>query len=119
MIGARLKYLRKKNKLTQVELGENINVSQSTLALFESEKRDISSDMIIKIANYFDVSTDYLLGLSSTQEAVHHEQLSDDEAKLLNTYRSLGTDEKQIILGKALDLKLSSSVDTHRKKDIG
>lgn len=123
MIGKQIKELRKSKHITQTELSEHLNVGQSTLANFENEKRIIPVDIIIKLADYFDVTTDYLLGLSpissSPQESVHGEQLSEDEAKLLNTYRSLGSDEKQIVLGKALDLKLSSSVETRKKKDIG
>ncbi|MCM1494707.1 MAG: helix-turn-helix domain-containing protein [Bacteroides sp.] len=125
MIGKQIKELRKSKHLTQTELSEYLNVGQSTLANFENGKRIIPVDIIIKLANYFNVTTDYLLGLSpalssfSTQEPVHGEQLSEDESKLLNTYRSLGADEKQIVLGKALDLKLSSSVEARKKKDIG
>ena len=122
-LGINISKIRINSQISQRQLAQDLGVSAGAVGLWETGKRLPDANMIIKIANYFNVSTDYLLGLSpdltSTQEDTYHEQLSDDEAKLLNTYRSLGTDEKQIILGKALDLKLSSSVDIHRKKDIG
>lgn len=116
MIGQRLKELRKSRRITQTELSERINISQSTLANFENEKRTLPIDILIKIAQYFDVSTDYILGLSEVSELstdnnfihyVYDESLSEDEKKLVETYRHLNSDEQKIVLGKALDLKLS------------
>ena len=104
MIGKQIKALRKSKHITQTELSEYLNVGQSTLANFENEKRMIPVDIIIKLATYFNVSTDYLLGISPTStsfsEGVYYEQLTEDESKLINTYRYLGVDEKQIVLGK-------------------
>lgn len=121
--GIILSKLRIERHLNQKDLGLVFGVSTSAIGMWETNKRFPDLNMLIKIANYFNVSTDYLLGLSpassSTQEVVHREQLSDDESKLLDTYRSLGADEKQIVLGKALDLKLSSTTEARKKKDIG
>lgn len=121
--GIILSKLRIDNHLNQRDLGKELGVSSGAIGMWETNKRFPDLNMLIKIATYFDVTTDYLLGLSpdspSTQESVHGEQLSEDESKLLNTYRSLGSDEKQIVLGKALDLKLSFSIEVRKKKDIG
>lgn len=121
MMGTRIKDLRKKHKITQMELSEYLNISQSTLALYESKKRAVSVDIIIKLSQFFNVTTDYLLGISDDpkSEAVHGEQLTDDEKKLIDTYRSLNSDGKQIMIGKALDLKLTTGAAQHKKKDIG
>lgn len=121
--GIILSKLRIERHLNQKDLGMVFGVSTSAIGMWETNKRFPDLNMLIKIANYFNVSTDYLLGLSpissSPQESVHGEQLSEDESKLLNTYRSLESDEKQIVLGKALDLKLSSTTEARKKKDIG
>lgn len=63
----RLKILREEKKLNQIELGKIIGVSGQALGMYENEKRDMSTDTVIKLANYFDVSTDYLLGKSDTR----------------------------------------------------
>lgn len=63
----RLKILREEKNLNQIELGKIIGVSGQALGMYENEKRDMSTDTVIKLANYFDVSTDYLLGKSDTR----------------------------------------------------
>ncbi|SFJ64548.1 Helix-turn-helix [Paenibacillus sp. UNC496MF] len=60
--GERLADLRKKNKLTQEQLAQRIGVSQSTLAMYETSKREPSFDTLLLISEIFDVSTDFLLG---------------------------------------------------------
>lgn len=60
----RLKMLREEKELNQVELGKIIGVSGQALGMYENEKRDMSTDTVIKLANYFGVTIDYLLGKS-------------------------------------------------------
>ena len=122
LIGKRIKDLRKKRKLTQAELSDSINIGQSTLANFENGKRTIPVDIVIQLAQFFNVSADYLLGLSNSPDAeiVHGEQLSSEEKEIVDVYRNLNADGKRILLGKALDLKLSGVTATpNKKKDIG
>lgn len=58
----KLKDLRIKNGKTQKELANFLGISDVAYYYYESEKRDMSPDIILKLANYFNVSTDYLLG---------------------------------------------------------
>ena len=58
----KLRELRKENKLTTKELGEKLSLSQSTISLYESGKRQPDLDTLKKIAQFFNVSVDYLLG---------------------------------------------------------
>ena len=60
----RLMYLRKSNNITQLRLAEIIGVSKSTVSLMESGKRGASIESIYQLADYFDVSIDYLVGRS-------------------------------------------------------
>lgn len=60
MIGNKIKELREKKGLTQKELAEEIGVAQSTIAMIESGKNKGSIKTLAKIANYFNVSIDYL-----------------------------------------------------------
>lgn len=46
----------------QVDIGKIIGVSSQAVGNYENEKRDMSPEVIIKLANYFEVTTDYLLG---------------------------------------------------------
>lgn len=58
----RLKELRKTNNLTLEQLGKNIGSTKATMSNFETGQKKPSLDMIIKIADYFQVSIDYLVG---------------------------------------------------------
>lgn len=60
----RIKQLRLENGLTQTQLAKETGFSQSAIAAWEAGERMPSADAIIKLANYFEVTTDYLLGLS-------------------------------------------------------
>ncbi|MCL2675091.1 MAG: helix-turn-helix domain-containing protein [Firmicutes bacterium] len=62
-IGERVKRLRKDMSLTQKEVAEYFSIGHSTLACYETDKRQIPHDIIIKMARFFEVTTDYLLGL--------------------------------------------------------
>lgn len=60
----RLKQLRKEAGLTQEELANNLNISTITLLRYEKEQREPTKKIALLIANFFDVSTDYLFGLN-------------------------------------------------------
>lgn len=64
MFADALKELRTKADLYQNDIAETLNVTQQTVAKWESGKAMPSVEMICTIANYFHVSTDYLLGLT-------------------------------------------------------
>lgn len=61
MNATRIKELRLQNNLTQVKLALDLNISQNTLSRYENDEREISYALLKKVANYFDVSIDYLL----------------------------------------------------------
>ncbi len=59
--GKRLKELRLERGLSQRALGEVFGVCNQTISFWESGSREPNLDDLLKIANFFDVSTDYLL----------------------------------------------------------
>lgn len=63
-IGERIKALRISKKLTQAELAQALNVKRQTVAQWENQERDLKTGAIISLAKYFNVSADYLLGIS-------------------------------------------------------
>ena len=69
MFGERLKLLRKSRGITQEQLAEIIGVERSSIGKYEGKSKTIPSDDVkAKIADYFNVSTDYLLGRSDVAE---------------------------------------------------
>ena len=62
MIIERLKKLRKEGKLTQKDIATFLNISQPAYQQFESGKKKMNLETMEKLADFFNVSTDYLLG---------------------------------------------------------
>lgn len=60
--GDRLKNLREKKGLSQQELAKRFNLSQSTIAYYENDKKQPNQNTLQRLADFFEVSVDYLLG---------------------------------------------------------
>ena len=80
MIGNTIRELRKEKKMSQSELGKFIGVSQTTVTAWETGRAEPSSTFISKLADLFNVSTDYLLGRSDNKKKPYYE-LTDKEKK--------------------------------------
>ncbi|MBR1974629.1 MAG: helix-turn-helix transcriptional regulator [Clostridia bacterium] len=64
MYGQRIKELRLERGLTQNDLAKILNTTQRSISKYETEYLDLSTNMIITLCTYFNVSADYLLGLT-------------------------------------------------------
>lgn len=78
VIGARIKFLRARDGLTQRELASKLHIGNSTLSQYENGDRVPSIDMQRKFAQYFSVSVDFLVGLTDDQTPAP-ERASDDQ----------------------------------------
>lgn len=78
MFGRKLKELRLERKINQSELGEIIGISPSTVGMYERDQRFPDKDILSKIADYFEVSVDYLLGRTDERN-IHKEKPKLDE----------------------------------------
>ena len=59
----KLKELREENNVSQKEIAEHLNIKQNTYSQYETGKRQLPIDVLIKLAKFYKVSTDYILGL--------------------------------------------------------
>ena len=66
----RIRDLREDNDLKQKDLAAYLSVDQSTYSDYENGRINVPVDMLIKIAEYYNVSLDYLVGRSNTKEFV-------------------------------------------------
>ena len=64
MIYRRIRDLREDRDKTQAELAKALNCSQQVYSNYELGQRDIPTDILIKLSKYYNVSVDYILGLS-------------------------------------------------------
>ncbi len=60
-LNMRLKLLRKEREISQLKLALDLNMSQNTISRYETGEREPGINELINIANYFNVSIDYLL----------------------------------------------------------
>ena len=74
----RFKELRVNANITQTEISKYLGVTKATVSYYESGKRMPSNAIIRKIANYFKVPVDYLLGMDYIMEDSNDEYLKDD-----------------------------------------
>lgn len=68
--GERLKDLRNLQPITQTRLAEDLGVTINTISNWETGRQMPATDMMIRIADYFNVSADYLVGLTDNKESV-------------------------------------------------
>lgn len=95
----RLRFLRNEKGESLEKIANYLNVTMQTISNYETEKRDMTPDTILKLAEYFNVSTDYLLGKSDIRNpeekytyAYHKETegLTDEEiADALRFYKEM------------------------------
>ncbi len=93
--------LRKKRNITQVDLANKINVKQETISAYESNKALPSCDVLIKIADYLNTSTDYLLGRiedDSPLSGFNIKEMNPKTYKIINNFIMLKDKEKDDVL---------------------
>ena len=93
-IGNKIKELRAEHNLTQKELAAAIKVSNGCIAMIETGKNDPTANTLLKYADFFQCSTDYLLGREDNRGVIHVypqtdklDSLSADEQKLIDLIR--------------------------------
>jgi len=79
MLGENIKGLRRAYSLNKVELAAKLGVSKQTISNWENNNVQPSIDTLIKIAKFFDVTTDYLLDLNLSDRAVDVRDLTEQE----------------------------------------
>lgn len=83
MLGDRIHKLRTDCNISQKDFAKILNISNSTLSQYESNLRIPSDDIKIKIATYFNVSLDYLLGITNIKNT-NSESIDEEFSELLN-----------------------------------
>jgi transcriptional regulator with XRE-family HTH domain len=89
----KLSDLRHKHGLKQDEVAEILGVGRTTYAMYEQGNREMDYASLIKLADYYKVSLDYILGRSEIP--VHPESYSDDEIEFMTRALGLYVEMKQ------------------------
>lgn len=106
-----LKDLRESQGVTQDEMAKYLKVSRSTIAGYETKRRQPDYDKLVKISKYFNVSIDYLLSQDDTEELISivpsPKQENVLDRSVIEAYKNLGFKSKRDVLEyiKLLELR--------------
>ena len=97
MFSKRLRNLRENKGISQEKLGLYLGLSASTIGMYEQNRRQPDNDILMKLADFFEVSTDYLLGKTEVQ---NYEEPYDNELDelLFSKAKDLSEEEKLAVL---------------------
>lgn len=102
----RLKELRIEKKMNQKELADRLGYKQNTISQWENGKRLMDTETLRIVADFFEVSSDYLLGMSdlreesssNKKESTNTDGLSDNKKALITFAETVPEDKAAMIL---------------------
>ena len=94
----RIKELMHEKGIQQQQMAELLNVSRASIYKYQQGKAEPDIETLIKIADYFDVSLDYLCGRQN-KNLIFADSLSDKKKELINMIKELNDDETLIAIG--------------------
>ena len=101
----RLRELRNQKGLDQKDIAILLNIGKGTISNWEVGRTEPSIEYLTRLAKYFEVSIDYLIGNSNEMGIIEIDSnLSNDEKELINLYRKLSFGDKNQLLGFAKGL---------------
>ena len=115
------KTLRKEKGLSQVQLAEALNISKACISMIEIGKNEPTANTLLKYADFFQCSTDYLLGREDDlgNITIHTEKpapLPPDTQELVNIYQALSPAHRSQILEYARYFAEKSDAASTRRK---
>lgn len=118
MLGENIRNLRVARGMYQIDLAQALNVSKSTVAMWETDRRTPDIDMLTRIAEFFCVSTNELLNGRKVNVKLDDEEQSDEQY-VLRAFRGLSDKNKKAAVLYLLELykeqeitRLNNEIDT-------
>lgn len=96
-VNLRLKQLRKEKNLTQTDIANSLGITRERYGLYEAGKRQIGLELLDKVADFYSVSVDYVIGRVDSTEPV----FTSEEKQLLDIYRTLDERGRKTVLSSA------------------
>lgn len=94
-----LKELRLQKGLRQIDIAKDFNIAKSTYCCYEKGINEPDIKTLIKLADYFDCSIDYLLGRENEDGTIYIRgyDLSKDEITIIDSLRKMDSQDKELI----------------------
>ncbi len=100
----RLRDLREDRDLTQKELAEELYMQTTQYRRYETGERSLALETAVTLSKFYNVSLDYLAGLTDYNDRIETAELSVDEKQLLTYFRKLNSTDKERLLERAMTL---------------
>lgn len=107
--------------ISQKELGKILKVSPSTVALWESNKRNPTPTTLVDIADYFNISMDILFSAdrkNTSYQRAENSPFSPDCERLINYFESMNEESKEILMGEARKLLREQRLEEKRNTSL-
>lgn len=108
-MSGRLRELRESRRISQEVLGRELGTSQQNLSRYELDINTIPADMLIRLSTYYNVTSDYILGISNVKRNLEGQmrvsKVIDENYDFLELYRGLSEDHREVLWHLAEDLK--------------
>ena len=114
-MGNRIRELRKAKGLTMKQLGEVLDLAESTISQYETGKRQMDNETLFRLGEFFDVTVGYLLGVEDKLKAptgIGEREMSDAELKF-----ALWGDCKDVSDEDLADVRRYAAFVRERKKE--
>ena len=112
IFAVRLHLLRTQANISQKFLGDSVGVSYHAISKIENKQRAASIEIIYALAEYFNVSIDYLTGRTDKPDMFNNKQkLTEEELELLEDFRQLNKYEQNIIMGKISEMIYNKNIE--------
>lgn len=90
----RIRDLREDIDMTQTELSEKLGMHKTTYTNYEQGKHTVPLDFAVSLADFYKVSLDYIAGRTNFKKGISKPTLTDEELKLIESYRKLSERNK-------------------------
>jgi len=109
---------RMEKGISQKDLAKSLNVSTSTVALWEVNKRNPTPTTLVDIADYFNISMDILFSAdrkNRSYQKAETELLSPDCERLISYFNEMNDESREILLGEARKLLREERLEEKRE----
>ncbi len=115
----RLKDLREDKDLLQKDIAEKIGTSPNYYGDYENGKRLIPIDRLLILADFYDVSLDYITGRTNDKKGLSKSNMSSKETDIIKKFRCLNDERKGEVLGTINLLFKQEQEEQSKVQDIG
>ncbi len=116
----RLRDLREDNDYTQADIAKILNITRPQYNLYELGDRKIPIDKLQALADFYNVSIDYIMERTNYKKVVQSDEMSSRNTRLTEYYNRLSLEDQDYVMGKMIELYRSSERKKNSiKKGIG